>query len=61
MYNCCCEHHQHGYGRVDYRPFKRRFINKEEEIKGLVEYEESLRQELAGVEEELKKLKELNQ
>lgn len=58
---CCCgwgRHHWHHGGREDFGAHvHRRFMTRKERIDMLKEYAESLRNELAGVEEELKELK----
>ena len=58
MYSeCGCGHHgHHGHECGGYGGIHRRFISRKERIKQLEEYAESLRDELAGVEEELKEL-----
>ena len=53
MCQCCCggEHHHHGYRG-------RRFFTREERLKGLEEYADEVKKELAAVEEQIKELKQ---
>ena len=56
------EHHGHGRhcwrgGHYGYGEFARRFLTKEEKIKKLEEYPQELKNELAAVQEHIKKLR----
>jgi len=52
---CGCEPHRHEEGHK--RPYRRRFLTKEEKIERLQDYAEELKKELTAVQEQIKELK----
>lgn len=57
-YECCCDHYRghNWHHEALHTHVHRRFISKKERVEVLKEYAESLRNELAGVEDEIREL-----